>query len=168
MILHNFDPLEHSVAEFVSFCEHMEQVENQESSQGPKSILKCSTDRGESKANMPRKKQQMERSSGKKHCMLHGEGSHSTEECRTLQWQAKKMKATYEAQTPDNRRQLKKKQEMNAIIAEKVQEALAAEEKKHLSKKRKVPEELNQFEQLSISETSQTDISSESEHSDSE
>ena len=169
MILHNFDPLEHLVAEFVLFCEQMEQVKNQEGTlPGPKSILKHLPDRSDVKANASRKKQCTEQSSGKKHCMLHGEGIHSSEECHTLQWQAKKMKATYEAQTPDNRWQLKKKQELNAIIVEKVSEALAAEEKKCLSKKRKVLDELNQFKQLSILEMSQTDVSSDDEHSDNE
>ena len=61
MILHNFDPLEHSVAEFVSFCKQMEQVENQEGTlPGPKSILKCLPDRLDAKANASRKKQQTE------------------------------------------------------------------------------------------------------------
>ena len=69
---------------------------------------------------------------------------------------------------PDNCWQLKKKQELNAIIAEKVSKALAAEEKKCLSKKCKVLDELNQFEQLSILETSQTDVSSDDKHSNDE
>ena len=62
---------------------------------------------------------------------------------------------------PDNCQQLKKKQELNAIIIEKVR----VEEKKRLSKKRKVLDELNQFKQLSISETSQMDVSSDDKHS---
>ena len=58
MILHNFDPLEHSVAEFVSFYEWMEQVKNQEGTlPGLKSILKHSPDRSDAKANASRKKQ---------------------------------------------------------------------------------------------------------------
>ena len=97
--------------------------------------------------------------------MLHREGNHFSEECHMLQWQAKKMKATYDAQMPDNCHQLKKKQELNTIIAEKVSKALAAEEKKSLSKKCKVLEELNQFKQLSISMTSQIDVSSDDKHS---
>ena len=100
--------------------------------------------------------------------MLHGEGNHSSEECRTLQWQAKKMKATFEAQTPDNHWQLKKKQELNAIIAEKVSKALAAKNNKCLSNKRKVLDKLNQFKQLSILEMSQTDVSSDDKHSNDE
>ena len=58
MILCNFDPLEHSVAEFVLFCKWMEQVKNQEGTlSGPKSILKHLPDRLDAKANAMRKKQ---------------------------------------------------------------------------------------------------------------
>ena len=58
MIIHNFNPLEHMVAEFVSFFECMEQVENQEGMVlSPKSILKHLLDRSDVKANASRKKQ---------------------------------------------------------------------------------------------------------------
>ena len=99
--------------------------------------------------------------------MLHGKGNHSTKECCMYQNQAKKMKTTYDVQTPDDCCQLKKKQELKPIIAEKVSKALAAEEKKRLRKKCKVSQELDQFEQLSISNMSQMDASS-NNHLDSE
>ena len=59
-----------------------------------------------------------------KYCMLHGKGNHSTEDCHTLKAQAKRMKAMYEAQTPENRQKLKNRQELHEIIAESVEEAL--------------------------------------------
>ena len=47
--------------------------------------------------------------------MLHGPG-HSTEECKVLQAQAKRMKGAYESQTPEGKKQWKRHDEMNAIV----------------------------------------------------
>ena len=56
--------------------------------------------------------------------MLHGPGSRLTDECNTLKGQAERMKAMYSAQSLGAKKAYKKKQELNALIALKVQEAL--------------------------------------------
>ena len=87
-------------------------------------------------------------------------GNHSMEDCHTLKAQAKRMKATYEAQTPENRQKLKNRQELHAIIAESVEEALKKKKFTPLEKKQKAEADLKQFEKLSISGTEESDSSS--------
>ena len=84
-------------------------------------------------------------------CLLHGANSgHDTDHCRTLGVQAKRMKATYAAQTPIEKNKLKEKHELNSMIQTAVVEALKAEK----SNKRKVSfAELNTFKNLSVKDT---------------
>ena len=44
--------------------------------------------------------------------------------------QAKRMKQTYDAQTPENRRAFKKKEELNALLAEAVRSVLTTNGKR--------------------------------------
>ena len=60
-----------------------------------------------------------ETSTSDKDCTLHGEGcGHDAAECRMPIAQAKKMRATHQAQNPAAYRVLKQKEELNASIAE--------------------------------------------------
>ena len=159
MVLQDFDPLQHTVPEFVSFCERMEQIELQEGTAPTSTKNQNKKGSGQSQPSMSKKRGREsteQQSSTDKYCMLHGPNSHPTSQCRTLQAQAKRMKATYEAQTPENKRKLKEKQELHAIIAESVEQALKNKKKKpsRSNKKRSREEsELDHFEQLSISDS---------------
>lgn len=164
MLLQDFDPLRHDVKAFVAFCERLEQVESTE-----KDSTKPAAKQGKGK-----KRVRIEETGGSgkkstKHCMLHGDGSHSTEDCFTLKNQAKKMKAVYDAQTPEGRRSIKKSNELHTLIAEEVKRALKSGTKYKSvksTKKRAATEQLEKFEQLSISEESSA--SSAASDSDSE
>ena len=66
--------------------------------------------------------------------------------------QAKRMKATYEAQTPEEKKRLKSRQELNALVAEQVERALQDQKKKSATNKKK--RELQAIEDAEISDDS--------------
>jgi len=82
--------------------------------------------------------------------MLHGENcGHVTDDCFTLKAQAKRMKGTWDAQTPDKKKAFKDRQELNAMISEAV--AGAIKEKTSKKKKSKKDQELNAFGEYEVS-----------------
>ena len=142
MILHDFDPVQKSTTEFIQFCERIEKTEDKP--MGSKSSEKSTKKRGlnyVSRSGGQTKRGSSPESKGSKYCMLHGtNNNHSTEECRTLKHQADRMKQTYKAQHPSEKKEYKKRQELNAMVAEAVSQAMKAQKKKS-SKKRKVMED---------------------------
>ena len=82
-----FDPLDSTIQHVVAFMERIEEseldtrasTEKRSSSVTPKPP---SNDRNKSKDNQ----------GGTKHCTLHGDGYHSTSECKTLQYQNKRLR----------------------------------------------------------------------------
>ena len=159
MVLQDFDPLQHTIKQFTEFCERMEQVEAHEGTKVTSSSSNKKSEGSKSSGSKKRGREQVEQEV-EKYCMLHGKGNHSTEDCRTLKAQAKHMKATYEAQMPENHQKLKNRQELHAIIAESVEEALKKKKFTPLKKKRKAEADLMQFEKLSISGSEESDSSS--------
>lgn len=150
MMLHDFDPLSHTMKEFVSFCERLEMVEKHEGKNRNQTDDEGSSTEKKSNNNKRRR--------GGGTCRLHGENTHDTHDCKTLMAQAERMKATYEARSPEERRKLKsnkdhKKQELN--FEERVMQVLTKEKKR--AKKRRTEKELNHFENLSLSESSDND-----------
>lgn len=153
MILQDFDPLQHTVAELVSFCERLEQVEQAEGVTN----ANANADKGKTKK---KKRQRTDDSDVSKDCMLHGKGcGHSTSECRTLMAQAKKMKQNWDAQDPSKKRAFKQKQELNALVSEALEEALKRKKKAKNAKKREREEELNEFENLALSDAESSESS---------
>ena len=130
--IQGFDIMQHTPSEFVEFCERLESVEDDET---PKKKSDSNSTEKNSRGN---KRNQKQRGSDKHQskdtptCMLHGPG-HSTEDCKVLRSQAKRMKATYDAQSPPGKKNWKAKNEANAII-DLVTEKVTAEFNK---KKRK-------------------------------
>lgn len=121
MLLQNFDPMEHSMVEFVQFCERVELTE--EPLQEP------------TETKTKKKRRTENGNNGKKNCMLHGNDcGHTTEECRTLKAQAKRMKSTYESQHPEKKKAYKQKQELHALVMEAVESALKTGKKKPTKK----------------------------------
>lgn len=159
MILQDFDPLQHTVKEFVNFCERLEQVELAEG-HSPNKKPKAPNGKSDKKRSRG-DSHNPKHTAGKADCMLHGtDCGHSTEDCYTLKSQAKKMRQNWEAQTPDKKKSYKKKQELNAIVAEAVETALNAKKSKKRTRKQ-TEKELTEFKKLSISDTSDTESSEE-------
>ena len=82
-----FDPLIHTPVQVVDFLERIEQSEDFD---GQKVDHSQKTNGNGKKGSS---KKQSNGKPGGKYCMLHGKGSHTTEECHTLKEQAKKMKS---------------------------------------------------------------------------
>ena len=98
MIMHDFDPIDHSTSEFTEFCERLEFAEDLTTS-APKyhKSQMATAQKGEttgSKLNAENKKRKAGK--GKYYCMLHGENNtHATDQCKVLKTQADRMSATY-------------------------------------------------------------------------
>jgi len=153
MILQDFDPLQKSIAEFVQFCERLEEVEETPTSTKNNNHNKKSNKRAQSGDTSGNKTQ----TKTGKHCLLHGDNcGHTTDQCFTLKAQAKRMRQTYDAQTPAKKQVYKNKQELNAIVANAVEEALngASKTKKRKTNKKGKTEELNAFASMSITSDS--------------
>ena len=86
-----FDPLAQTYNEVIAFMERIEESED------PQMLdKKPSAKKGNGKSDW--KSNNNNKKSGSKHCLLHGDCGHSTDECRHLQNQAKKLK---EGHSPD-------------------------------------------------------------------
>ena len=75
-----FDPYEKTIPEILDLCERLENLE----ATTPPSTKKSNNNKG--------KKQP--KGNADKYCLLHGPGSHNTDECKVLMAQAKKMKSS--------------------------------------------------------------------------
>ncbi len=133
MLLQDFDPVDHTVQEFVRFCERLESTEDKPIPK--KKNTEKVQDEKKTQHKQKRKRQQGDarrESSGKgTNCLLHGSDcGHGTDDCYSLKAQAKRMKNTYDAQAPDKKQGYKKKQEMHALIAEAVEQAMNKPSKK--------------------------------------
>jgi len=163
MVLQDFDPLAGDTNDFVAFCERMEQFESTDggSTTGSKASKqkasggsKASKDSASGRSKKRRRAEVItiddDLEGDGPVCLLHGPG-HSTNECKVLKEQAKKMKANWAAQHPKKKKAFQQKQELNAIVSSAVEEAL----KKKASKKRKAKTEemkmIDNFEMLSLS-----------------
>ena len=136
----------------MAFCERIEQLEDH--SAGAQTKQKEAKGNGKRKRgnNNSNSKERAGKRTGS--CMLHDDNcGHDTSQCKVLQAQAKKMKANYDAQSPDKKREFKRKQELNATISAAVEEALASRKKRKRSAADTAKDvELNAFEQLSLSD----------------
>ena len=126
-----FDAITQPLTELITFCERIESTED------PFVPVETKKPRGRGK--------KPEATGDQKHCMLHGPGSHSTEECKTLKAQAKRMKENrgtsddkpkYSNKTwkrnADSAKSSAKK-ELAAFIKEAVREELNATNRKRKS-----------------------------------
>lgn len=84
-----FDPMTHTSGEVVDF---MEQIEASEDFDGQR----VDNNKGKSNNNNNNSKKKGNSSKEGKWCMLHGKGSHTTDECNTLKEQTKKLKGNHE------------------------------------------------------------------------
>ena len=92
-----FDVNESTFTQVIDFLENIEASETFDPNSNKKDANKKDGKKKSSSNN-----NNNNNSSGDKNCLLHGKGSHSTDECRTLQNQAKKLKANYDSGNQDS------------------------------------------------------------------
>ena len=136
MTLQDFDPVDHSIQEFVSFCERLEATD-------PEEVIPKRDQNNDSNSSNNKKRKNNSGSSGSKSCLLHGEDcGHSSHECRTLKAQAAKLKEKYKDSSSSTK-------QATAMF----QEAMVAMMGKHLKKAKKgksVDKELKEFENMNV------------------
>ncbi len=128
-----FDPLTKSLIQVVDFLERIEATEDR-----PEPKSSGSKDSGKKKAKGSSKN---DSSGGSKYCSLHGKGSHTTDECRTIQAKIKDLKSdesggsknkTWSRKADDEKK--KSQKEFNSFVKKMVKKELNAMSS---SKKRK-------------------------------
>ena len=119
-ILQNFNPLSSTLDDFVSFCEQLEQADTVHDSNNNTNTNKSTKTSTTMTAGGKSKRKR-----GGLDCLLH-----TTHDCRTLKAQANSVKATWNAQTRYGKKKLKEKHGLNALIAEAVDNSVAATKKK--------------------------------------
>ena len=108
MVLHGFDPTEHTPSEFVEFGERLEYAEAGTTNQ-PKAEGKNDAKHGnneisrESRTRFQNKKRKFQ--DREKFCEYHNTTGHDTGECKVMIAQAKRMRATWEAKKPGHNTQ---------------------------------------------------------------
>ena len=163
MALQGFDPMIHTITEFVEFCERLEAVETYDAPTKPAGNLKGSNKT--SNKNSKRKREGntanpvSETDTANYFCLLHGDNpTHNTDNCYALKNSVKKMKSGTEStgNTKSNSNKYPGGKDLHAIIATAV--STAFKEAKGTDRKRKsrtnknsASEEIKQFEQLSLS-----------------
>ena len=141
MIRQQFDPIDRSMQEFILFCERQELLEATTSDGDSKSKPKVDKSRS---SKRPRSSADTE-----KHCVLHGKCSHSTDECTMVMHQIKKLKRKSESSSQKSTSGGMTKEEIHAIIETAANRKL--KKKKDCERKRETSEELDAFEELSVS-----------------
>ena len=157
MTLQDFDPPSHTLQEFISFCERMEQIENHEKPEGSSAkASKKNKKKSSSSEDKDSSSKKRGRDDGPKNCLLHGDDcGHETHRCHALKAQAKRMKQTYEAQAPEKKKEYKRKQELNSMIAAAVEQAMSKKKRKRKSSNQEM--HVSEFENLSVSDSSHSD-----------
>jgi hypothetical protein len=152
-----FDPLDHSPLEVVDF---MEQIETAEDFDGQVVETSKSNNNNNKKSSNGNGKDNGTSKTGK-YCALHGKGNHSTDDCRTIKSEVKKLKST-ESKTsgsgyPSKNKSWSKKaedykkksqKELNAMgkVVEKLKKEVNALTKKRKSDDSSDEEELHAIE----------------------
>jgi hypothetical protein len=85
MTLQGFHPLDNSVAAVVDFMERVEETELVESKRNKKPSSNSNGNQKPAAKDWKTKDWKVQGKGGTKYCSLHGRGSHSTEECHTVQ-----------------------------------------------------------------------------------
>lgn len=171
MLEHNFDTTTHTITELVEFCERCETVEammpsnqrNNTSNPGPdgNSASRKHTLGDNFRANKPPGGGNKRQKTGKS-CPLHGPG-HDANECKVLNDQAKKMKATWETnrqpyprsrQNGSANRKHPRDQEINEIVNQRVAQIEKKRKEARLKREAETAKDLDNFnfDELNLSE----------------
>ena len=142
MIMHDFDPMDKSIPEFINMCERIEMTE-------PETKKVSINDEV-----IPRKKRKSNSGSilntKGKYCMLHGECGHSTDECRTMQRHSSALKEKYKRDFKNTKRD----QEVHSMFKEVMAQYMDKFKKNKRAGKKKTEAELRNFEHLNLDESS--------------
>jgi hypothetical protein len=137
MVLQGFEPLDHTTAEFVSFCERNEFTEgtlDNSDSHGAKGKANSKNSpndgkpRSKSSSEVTSKSNLKKRERNEKWCELHQTNGHDTSECKVVQAQIKKMRQSWEsAESKTNKGnsykkndKTKDKNELMALVKESI------------------------------------------------
>lgn len=148
MILQDFDPVSHSIAEFIGFCERLELTEP-ESNRIEKKVS-FNHDKP-----IPKKKRKtvsgFRPGTNGKYCMLHGECGHTTEECRTMKRHADTLKSKYSKDIKNINRDKQIQTMFKEVMTQYTEQANAKRKKKY---RKKSEQELKAFEEMKLDESS--------------
>ena len=151
MDLQGFDPVTKTPEEVVQFMENIETSEEYEDK-------KPSAKKDEKKKD---KKKQKSNSSGEKHCIIHGTGSHTTEQCRTvkkLKEEGKAIKPQHKNKTWDKKADDAKKKsqkELKAFMTEFIRNEMNSYDKKRKSDDSDDDESMNMLDKVEKMDLSQ-------------
>ena len=145
MILQDFDPLDHSIAEFVSFCERLELTE-------PEAEKQSASNKSDSFSRKKRKIGTHRDQPPEGNCLLHGEGcGHSTHECRTLKRHSAVLKKKY----AENIGNINSNKEVQTMFNEAFSTFMDKQKKKKAKKdSKKSAKELKNFEEMKLDASS--------------
>lgn len=158
MYKQGYDPIDHTLQEFVEFAERLEVVDDiEKQASGPDK--KASEEPSSSSKKRKRDKKEhstpKRSSTSEKYCELHGKNpTHNTGECKTLISQAKKMRGSWENRSDSQKSQYRKDKrtnnaEMHAMVDKMVTRKLQTMVSKSKSgKKRKEVEDSSNFEAI--------------------
>jgi hypothetical protein len=159
-----FDPMVKTPMEVVNFLEQIETSEDFDSDK-QKQVVPNNNNKNKGKPQKQGSNNNNANGNGGKYCMLHGKGNHSTEECRNMQAQAKRMKTnggeaksttgggsknkTWSRKSENNKSVTKK--EINSLVKKAAKKA-AQKEINALNKKRKSDDSDSEEEMNNIEE----------------
>jgi hypothetical protein len=139
MVMHGFDPMNHTPTEFVEFCERHEFTETTEetgkkSKTASKNGHNDATSRAKTSEGAP-KSNKRKHDSEEKFCDLHQRHGHSTAECKVVQAQIKKMRGSWEAvrgapTKPNDKSNAITKESVMAMVKEGLKEAFKNRKRK--------------------------------------
>ena len=171
MIVQGFNPMEHSLQEFVEFCQRMEYTEAHDAKSRTKSKTESKTGNDAISHAKPSEQGNNNRKRNRNNhwCEYHQTDKHDRSECKVMQDQAKRMRGTWEASRhkyhdkPKEGNYKKKswkdkpdKQELHAIVEEAVARAISKPKRKF--------EEQNAEEQNTIAELYNLNLSTDNEN----
>ena len=158
MVLQGFDPLMHSVKDFIDFCERLESLDKtsmlkryESKSKSSNSINRQTHEKYKIPKKQGHKRKRDDREYSEKYCMLHGYGNHTTEQCYTVKKRLEISEKSHKNKALDDKYQKARKrdkQEANAIIKRFLK---YQDREKSSQSKRSL--EIKNFENLSISDS---------------
>jgi hypothetical protein len=157
-----FDPVTKSPEQVTDFLEQLETAEDFDPDKQKQ--VNNNNNNNKNKGKMQKQGSNNNAKNGDKYCMLHGKGNHSTDECRNMQAQAKRMKTnggdskpsgsknkTWNRKDGDKKKVTFGKNEINTLVKKAAKKA-AKKEINALSKKRKSEDSDSEEEMNNIEE----------------
>ena len=147
MILQDFDPVDHTIPELVSFCERLELTEPELEKKSPKN------DSSSSSSSRKRKKVGFQRDRDNNlegDCLLHGKNcGHTTHDCRTMKRHADAVKKKYS----DNVGHINSNREVQTIFNEAFMNFMDNKKARKKKSTKRSAKELKNFEELKLDES---------------